>query len=182
VRQEPYRIQLRGYVQDPRDDSYLATLQFLEAGGHTETGRAGQAFEEQELTLLSLQVSRRTITSPDSMPVVESVAVAVIIDHRTGQEETLTNRESKMLPKLQAVVRLRTLPPEEIFVREGETFEVNGYSYLVTQLALAPKQAVISRGSLGTSETRTLIPLPGASTLGPVTPSTRTPTANQPLF
>jgi hypothetical protein len=100
------------------------------------------------------------------MPVVESVAVAVIIDNRTGREETLTNRERKMLPRLQAVLRLRTNPPQDQIVREGMSVEVNGYSYLVTQLSLSPQQAVVSRraqGSLGASETRTLVPVPGAA-------------------
>lgn len=181
VRQERYRIQLVGYVGDPRGDSYLATLQLLEDGGRTVPGRAGRAFDEQEFTLLSVEVRNTRTTSRDSMPVIEPVAVAVIIDHRTGREETLTNREPKMLPRLQAEVRLRTMPPAERVVHEGETFEVNGYSYLVTQLALAPKQAVVSRrplGSLGTSETRTLIPLPGASTVG----SGRMPDAPQRSF
>jgi hypothetical protein len=98
------------------------------------------------------------------MPVVETVAVAVIIDDRTGREETLTNFERKMLPRLQAVLRLRTNPPREQVVREGMSVEVNGYNYLVTQLSLSPQQAVVSRrspGSLGAAETRTLIPIPG---------------------
>lgn len=185
VRQKRYRIQLVGNVGDPRGGADLALLQFLEEGGETKLGRAGETFPQQEFTLLSFQVQNLTTTSSNSMPVVEPVAVAVIIDRQTGREETLTNREPKMLPKLQAVVRLRTLPPKELEVGEGEAFEVNGYSYLVTQLTLAPKQAVISRravGSFGSSETRTLIPLPGASTLGSGPSSARRPASAPPSF
>jgi hypothetical protein len=163
VQQEPYRIQLVGYVGS--DDSLIATFEMVETR-ETLIGRPGKAFPQQEFSLESLEVRRMTTSSSDSMPVVESVAVAVIIDNRTGREETLTNRERKMLPRLQAVLRLRTNPPQDQIVREGMSVEVNGYSYLVTQLSLSPQQAVVSRraqGSLGASETRTLVPVPGAA-------------------
>lgn len=163
VRQEPYRIQLVGYVGT--DESYIATFEVADAGLETVIGRVGRVFDQQGFRLQSLDVRRITTNSSDSMPVVETVAVAVIVDDRTGREETLTNRERKMLPRLQAVLRARTNPPLEQVVREGMSVEVNGYNYLVTQLSLSPQQAVVSRrspGSLGAAETRTLIPIPGA--------------------
>lgn len=161
VRQEPYRIQLVGYVGS--EDSYIGTFLIVD-GGETINGRPGRAFDEQEFSLKSLDVRKVTTNSSNSMPVVETVAVAVIVDGRTGREETLTNHEQKMLPRLQAVLRLRTNPPRDQVVREGMSVEVNGYSYLVTQLSLSPQQAVVSRrspSSLGASETRTLTPIPG---------------------
>lgn len=166
VRQEPYRIQLVGYVGS--EDSFIATFEVVDSGVETVIGRPGRVFEQHEFRLQSLDVRRMTTNSSESMPVVETVAVAVIVDDRTGREETLTNRERKMLPRLQAVLRLRTNPPREQVVREGMSVEANGYNYLVTQLSLSPQQAVVSRrssGSLGAAETRTLVPLPGAIAL-----------------
>ncbi len=158
VRQEPFRIQLVGYVG--ADGSPLATFEVLDVG-ETVVGRAGRVFERGEFTLRSFEVRRMTSNPRDSMPVVENIGVAVIIDDRTGREETLTTRERKMLPRLQAVLRVQGNPPEDRVVREGGSIQVNGFSYLVTRLTLNPAQAVISRrapDSLGASETRTLSP------------------------
>lgn len=162
VRQEPYRIQLVGYAGS--QDSYLATFELADTG-ETVIGRAGSSFDERRgsFTVRSFDLRKLTTAVRDSMPVVETVAVAVIRDERTGREETLTTLERKMMPRLQAVLRLNTNPPEDRAVREGSSVEVNGRSYLVIQLSLNPPQAVVSRrapDSLGASETRTLQPVP----------------------
>lgn len=182
VRQEPYRIQLVGYVGD--QGAYLATFELMETG-ETAYGRPGRTFEQGAFTLQSLDVRRETTNSRESMPVIEEVAVATILDERTGREEVLTTRERKMLPRLQAILRLRASPAEYRTVREGTSVEVHGYSYLVTQLSLNPPQAVISRrspDSLGASETRTLVPVPDAMNTpaesvpaGPTLPAARFP-------
>lgn len=169
VRQEAYRVQLVGYVG--AEGSYLATFELAESN-ETVVGRVGADFPRAEFTLVSLEVRRVTTETRENTPVVETVAVATILDRRTGREETLTNRERKMMPRLQARLRLRTTPAEERLVREGGTVDVNGQRYLVTQLSLNPPQAVISRraaNALGASEIRTLAPSPspGTSTSSP---------------
>lgn len=165
VRQEPYRIQLVGYVGT--DAGPLATLEDIESGDLL-VGRAGKVFEPEQFTLKSFDIRQVTTSSSESMPVIETVGFAVIVDHRTGREETLTNLERKMLPRLQAVLRLRTDPPEQRAVREGDSITVDGYAYLVTQLSLSPAQAVVSRrapDAIGTSDTRTLSPSTSADTV-----------------
>lgn len=161
VRQEPYRIQLVGYVG--ASDNPIATFEIVDTG-ETVVGRPGRRFERQEFTLQSFDVRRVTTPAGEGMPVVENVAVAVVIDERSGREEILTNRERKMLPRLQATFRIKTFPGETRTVREGATIEAGGQVYLVTQLSLHPPQAVVSRRSrdaLGPSESRTLQPPAG---------------------
>jgi len=163
VRQEPYRLQLVGYVGTAENP--LATFEIADSG-ETVVGRPGRRFEKHEFTLRSFDIRRITTPVGDGMPVVESVAVAVIIDERTGREEILTNREKKMMPRLQATFRINIYPGETRSVREGASLEANGQVYLITQLSLHPPQAVVSRRSrdaLGPAETRTLSPgSPGA--------------------
>ena len=162
VRQEPYRIQLVGYVGTEGEP--LATMENVETGDML-VGRAGRVFERDEFTLKSFEIRRITTTTSESMPVIETIGIAVLLDARTGREETLTTRERKMLPRLQAVLQLLTEPPEQRVVREGGSVSVNGFSYLVTQLSLNPAQAVVSRrapDAIGTSDTRTLSVGPAA--------------------
>jgi hypothetical protein len=157
VRQEPYRIQLVGYAG--ADGAYMATFDLLESG-QTVVARPGATVEKGEFSLVSFDVRKTTTPSMDSMPVVESVAVAVVLDRRTGREETLTNRERKMMPRLQGVFRLRGSPGEVRSLREGASIDLGGWRYLVTQLSLLPPKAVVSRRApetLGASETRTLL-------------------------
>jgi hypothetical protein len=159
VRQEPYRIQLRGSVGGK--GTYLATF-MLEDTGETVVGPEGRVFEAAGFTLRSLDVRKVTTNPRNSMPVVETVTFATILDNRTGREVTLNDHEPLMLSRFQAVLRLRTNPPENRIVREGSSVEVNGHSYLVIQLSINPQQAVISRrasDSLGAAETRTLTPI-----------------------
>jgi hypothetical protein len=168
VRQEPYRIQLVGYVG--ASDNPIATFEIVDTG-ETVVGRPGKHFEKQEFTLKSFDLRRVVTPAGEGMPVVENVAVAVVIDDRSGREEVLTNRERKMMPRLQAQFRLNVYPGETRLVREGGTIEANGQVYLVTQLSLHPPQAVVSRRSrdaLGPAESRTLSPAssPGAESRG----------------
>lgn len=166
VRQEPYRIQLVGYVGT--DENPLATFEIVDSG-ETVVGRPGRRFEKHEFTLKSFDLRRMSTPAGEGMPVVENVAVAVIIDEHTGREETLTNRERVMLPRLQATFRLNIYPGEIRTVRDGATIEANGQVYTITQLSLFPPQAVVSRRSreaLGASESRTLVPaMPAADSV-----------------
>jgi len=163
VRQEPYRIQLVGYVG--ASDNPIATFAIADSG-ETVVGRPGRRFEKHQFSVKSFKIDRQTTPVGEGMPVVENVAVAVILDEETGREEILTNRETKMLPRLQATFRVNVYPGETVKVREGATIQANGQAYLVTQLSLLPPQAVVSRRSrdaLGASETRTLtVAAPGA--------------------
>jgi len=159
VRQEPYRIQLRGYIGD--EGAYIATFELLDTG-ETVIGREGKVFERAQFTLKSFEVRQTATNARGSMPVVDSVAVAVIHDHRTDREVTLTNRSLKMLPRLHAVFRITTGAGEKRTVREGGSIVVDGQTYQVVQLSLKPPQAVVSRrsaDSLGASETRVLLPV-----------------------
>ena len=158
VRQEPYRVQLVGYVGAV--DNPIATFEIVDTG-ETVVGRPGKVFEKQEFTLKSFDLRRITTPVGEGMPVVENVAVAVIVDEKTGREEVLTNRERKMLPRLQATFRINVYPGETRTAREGTTIDANGQVYLITQLSLHPPQAVVSRRSrdaLGPSESRALVP------------------------
>jgi hypothetical protein len=162
VRQEPYRIQLVGYVGD--EAAPLATFENVE-NGDTLVGRAGRVFEREQFTLVSFDIRRVTTSSADSMPVIETIGIAVLRDGRTDREETLTTRERKMMPRLQAVFRLRSESGEQRVVREGTSITIGGLEYFVAQLSLAPMQAVVSRRPIdgsGSPETRTLVPASSA--------------------
>lgn len=170
VRQEPYRIQLVGYVGTA--DNPIATFEIVDSG-ETVVGRPGRRFERQEFTLQSFEITRLTTPAGEGMPVVENVARAVVLDERSGREEVLTNRERKMMPRLQATFRVNVYPGETRTVYEGSSIEANGQVYQVTQISMFPPQAVVSRRSrdaLGANETRTLSP---SSAGGPQSSPTR---------
>lgn len=161
VRQEPYRIQLVGYAGN--DTEYIAHFEIVDTRA-VVLGRPGAVYPENkgDFTVRSFEVRRVTSSSHESMPVVESIGFATILDGRTGREVTLTTRERLMLPRLQCVLRTRVFPTEEHALREGMKITVNGYDYLIVQLSLNPAQAVVSRrppNSLGGAETRTLVPV-----------------------
>lgn len=164
VRQEPYRLQLVGYAGNETD--YIAHIEIVDTGA-VILARPGAAYPEAKgsFTLRSFDVRRVTTNSSESMPVVENLGFAVVLDGRTGREVTLTTRERLMLPRLQCVVRTRTYPVEEQVLREGMKITVNGYDYLIVQLSLNPAQAVVSRrdGKSLTGENRTLYPVPGTA-------------------
>jgi len=184
VRQEPYRIQLKGY--SGTEAAYTAHLEVIDTG-ETVLGRPGQVFPEARgnFAVRSFEVRRITTTSEGSMPVVENVAFAVILDSRTGREVTLTNREPLMLPRLQCVLRTRVFPAEEHALREGMKITVNGYDYTVMQLSMNPAQAVVSRKkpSEFVGETRTLIPVGESpmARLAPVSPGQRDNSIDSPV-
>ncbi len=160
VRQEPYRIQLVGYAGNDAD--YIAHIQIVDTG-EVVLARPGANYGEAkgDFTLRSFDVRRVTTNSSDSMPVVETVGFATVLDGRTGREVTLTTHERLMLPHLQCVLRTRVYPPEEHVLREGMKITVNGYEYLVVQLSLHPAQAVVSRRDPRNlvGENRTLFPV-----------------------
>jgi len=160
VHQEPYRVQLVGYAGNESD--YIAHLEVIDTGA-VVLGRPGKVFPEAQgnFTVRAFEVRRVTTSSNESMPVVENVGFATILDGRTGREVTLTTRERLMLPRLQCVLRTRVYPAEEHPLREGMKVSVNGYDYTVMQLSLNPAQAVVSRKRPNefVGETRTLIPV-----------------------
>ena len=77
VRQEPYRIQLVGYV-GAEDGPPLATLENVETGD-TLVGRAGRVFERDQFELKSFDIRRVTTDTDESMPVIENVGFAVVV-------------------------------------------------------------------------------------------------------
>lgn len=168
VKQEPYRLQLVGYAGN--DTDYIAHIEIVETGA-VILARAGAVYPEAKgnFTLKSFEVRRVTTNTTESMPVVENIGFAVVLDGRTGREVTLTTRERLMLPRLQCVLRTRTSPIEEQTVREGMKVTVDGLDYLVVQLSLNPAYAVVSRrdGKSLTGETQTLYPVAGSTPVSP---------------
>ena len=146
---------------------YIAQFEIVETGA-VVLGRTGFVCPENKghFTVRSFEVRRVTTSSSESMPVIESIGFATILDGRTGREITLTTRERLMLPRLQCELRTRAYPPEVHALREGMKITVNGYDYLIVQLSLNPAQAVVSRrppNSIGGAETRTLVPIGGTA-------------------
>lgn len=160
VRQEPYRIQLVGYSGAESD--YIAQLQIVETG-EVVLGRAGAEFSgpTRDFVLRHFDVRQVTTRTAGSMPILETVGFATILDNRTGREVELTTRERVMLPRLQCVLRTLVYPREEHVLREGMKITVNGYDYLVVRLSLNPAQAEVSRRDPRTfsGENRTLYPV-----------------------
>jgi len=169
VQQEQYRIQLTGYAGSNGD--YTAWLEVADTG-KTELGRPGRVFDETKgnFTVKSFEVKRVTTNSNDSMPTVEDVGFAVILDGRSGREITLSTRERLMLARLQCVLRSRTYPPEQFTLREGMKCTVNGYDYLVLNLTINPAQATVSRSDPNSlvGEKRTLFPVGQTSSSAPI--------------
>lgn len=156
VKQDAFRLQLVGYVGGEGD--YRGTFQDG-VSGDTVVGRAGKVFPKLGLTIKSFEVKRNIIKSKESMDVYDTVATAVVVDTKTGEETTLTNKKRLIKGTPFAVFRVGDAA-ETIEHKAGATFTAGDATYTVVSVNAEPPSAEVTKTapSLKTPSTKTLTP------------------------
>ncbi|MBL4575188.1 MAG: hypothetical protein JKY51_03705 [Opitutaceae bacterium] len=139
VRARPYRMQLVGYLGEEGD--YVATFEYVPTGG-TLVGRPGKRFSQAHVTLRSFEVEKKTSTI-GNMPIVESIAKAVLFDEDSGEEILLTNKERRMLSGAEAVFRIKGNSIIEYTYTEGGLILNGEQTYSINRLQVFPPRATL---------------------------------------
>lgn len=155
VKLNPFRLQLVGYVGGP--GNYRGMFQNT-ATQETVLARAGKTFPEMALTVRNFEVTRQRVEIPDSMPITQLVATAVVVDDQTGEAVMLSTLERRITGAPSVVLRLGT--GEEREDKPGAVFTHAGATYRVGDITLDPPSVQISKESpdLPESQVQTLSP------------------------
>jgi len=181
VKQDAFRLQLVGYVGGEGD--YRGTFEDT-VSGETGVGRTGKVFTKLGLAIKSFEVKRNKIITKESMPVYDTVATAVVVDTKTGEETTLTNKKRLIKGTPIAVLKLGDASGT-VEQKAGGTFTAGDATYTVINVTAEPPSAEITKTAptMKTPLTKTLTPAlpvdavpasPAASTQ-PATPAPATP-------
>lgn len=149
---EPYRIQLTGYVGGEEDPSIIFDNLETDQGIVTKRNR-----EEPQA---DMEVREFTVHRIEEDGVVSRVAEAVIYDRRTGEEVVLVEEETKYRDEPAIALRTNENPPRQINAREGESFNVREYTYQLEDYSDDPPEITITKTGpdQGEPQRRTLVP------------------------
>ena len=156
VRPDSFRLQLIGYIGGEGD--YRGTFENT-LSGETIIGRAGKVIPDLDLTIKTFDVKQKTIESEESMPVRYTEATAVVVDNKTGDEVTLTNRKRYVTGTPFAVLKVDG-SAEPIQHKVGAKFSVGNATYTILNVVAEPPSIEIRKESpdLKEPETKTLTP------------------------
>lgn len=181
VKQDAFRLQLVGYVGGEGD--YRGTFEDT-LSGETGVGRTGKVFPKLGLTIKSFEVKRNKIITKESMPVYDTVATAVVVDTKTGEETTLTNKKRLIKGTPIAVLKVGDAG-ETVEQKAGGTFTSGDATYTVVNVTAEPPSAEITKTSAAMKAplTKTLtpalpvdaVPASPAASEHPATPAPATP-------
>jgi len=178
IKPDVFRLQLVGYIGGEGD--YRGTFENT-VTGDTVIGRAGKTFPDLGLTIKSFTVKRNKIESKESMATYETEATAVVVDTKTGDEVTLSNKQRRVKGEPFAVLKVDGLN-EPVQRRAGETFQAGSATYTVVTVTLEPPSAEVRKESpdLKQPETKTLTPFTPAPP-APAAPAPEQPAAATPF-
>lgn len=146
ITRDLYRIQLVGYFGQAPD--FRVNLEDRESGMPL-IGRIGTKFERSNVELKSFNVERRTVDQGGT-PIVEEIWTAVIVDLLTNEEITLVQPgEPRYMPTAKAEFRTSDEVPVNFILRPGESRKMGDFNYVVREIKLDPKQAVVVREGAG---------------------------------
>ena len=141
VKQDVFRLQLVGYVGNTGD--YRGTFENA-ITGDAFLGRAGKKIPALGLTIRTFDVKRNRVPAPDSMPIYETVATAVVVDDKTGEEVTLTNK--KRLIKGTPIGVFKASDSGQTFEqKEGTSFTVGATRYTINSITAEPPSADVTK-------------------------------------
>ncbi|MFA6960351.1 MAG: hypothetical protein WC205_06355 [Opitutaceae bacterium] len=156
VKQDAFRLQLVGYIGGEGD--YLGNFENA-ITGETIIGRSGKNIPKLDLTIQSFVVKRNTILSKDSMPVIETEATAVVVDTKTGDKTTLSNKRRLIKGSPFAILKADGAT-ETVSHKAGEKFTVGDSAFTVVTVTAEPPSAEILKEAADLKDpvTKTLTP------------------------
>lgn len=141
VKQDVFRLQLVGYVGNA--GAYQGTFENT-VTGDTFLAKAGKKIPSLGLTVRSFEVKRTRVPAPDSMPIYDTVATAIVIDDKTGDEVTLTNKERRT--KGSPIAILKATGVDKPFEQKaGTSFTVGDATYTVRSVTIEPASAEVTK-------------------------------------
>ena len=152
VRLRPYRLQLVGYAGEP--GNYVVSFEHGPSGNLVLL-REGVVNQAVGVKLIGFRERQVEVVNTDSMPVLQNVGVAQVLDLKTNTEISLTNMEVKMFSDLEA--RLRVLRDGRVLLlKKGGQVELEDSKYVIGDLSTDPEEAIITKISIDGTRRRTL--------------------------
>ena len=188
VKPDVFRLQLVGYVGNA--GAYMGTFENT-VTGDTFLAKEGKKIPSLGLTIRDFGVKRIRVPAPDSMPIYETLATAVVVDDKTGDEVTLNNKERRT--KGTPIAVLKAADGGQIFEQKaGTSFTAGTVHYTVNSVTLEPASAELTKESPDLKEPVTkplTIPVPVAPA-SPIKPEavktesspTVAPSTSSPVF
>jgi hypothetical protein len=172
IKPDAFKLQLVGYVGSEGD--YRGTFENT-VSGETVIGRAGKVIPSLGLMIKSFEVKRNAIKSPDSMITYDTEATAVVVDTKSGDQVTLTNKHRSINGEPFAVLKADG-SDQAVPYRAGAIFQVGEVKYTVVSVTAEPPSAQVRKESADLKEpiTKTLTPFV------PVAPLPDSPAAEPP--
>ncbi len=181
IKPDAFRLQLVGYIGSEGD--YRGTFENA-ISGETVIGRAGKEFPGLGLKVKTFQVKRNAIVSKESMTTYDTEATAVVVDTKTGDEVTLTNKSRRISGAPFAVLKVDG-SADTVQHRAGETFQVGTVTYAVVSVISEPPSAEVRKESPDLKEPviKTLTPFVPAAPMAdsPAEAPVPTPAATTPF-
>ena len=143
VKPDVFRLQLVGYVGNV--GAYMGTFENT-VTGDTFLAKGGKKIASLGLTIRDFEVKRIRVPAPDSMPIYETVATAVVVDDKSGDEVTLNNKERRT--KGTPIAVLKAADGGQTFEQKaGTSFTVDTVHYTVNTVTLEPASAELTKES-----------------------------------
>ncbi|MEM7791244.1 MAG: hypothetical protein AAF546_07575 [Verrucomicrobiota bacterium] len=150
IEQNPYRIQLEGYIEeDLSDPSKTLLLLFDEEKRQKLRGRVGDDIEDHDISIQSINIKR---VGDAASGTLRKIATAVILDKRTGADVTLTHGERLFEDDLTITFKSDEDPLYQVELsRVGERFQSGEDSFVLREINL--EESIVSVEKLETETT-----------------------------
>lgn len=153
LRNEPYRIQLEGYVEEDFGDAKKSILLFYdEEKKEPIRARVGQSIKEHEFSVFNFTIDR--IQNADG---IVKLAVATILDFRDGRRIFLTHGKRKYKRNTTVVIRSEEDPSFEVEINQKPPFEFNTATakYVLEEINLEESFVAVKKLKSEDSESET---------------------------
>ena len=150
---EPYRIQLEGYVEEDFDDATKSVLLLYDEEKKKRIrARVGESIKEHEFSVFNFTIDR--IRNSDG---IVKLAVATILDFRDGRRIFLTHGERKYKENTTVVLRSKEDPSFEVKITlmPPYEFETSTAKYILEEINLEESSVNVRRLQSDNLETET---------------------------
>jgi len=147
---EPYRIQLEGYVEEDFSDPRKSVLLlFDEEKRQRVRARIGQSVQEHEFMIYNFTIDRIRDSSG-----IEKLAVATILDFRDGRRIFLTHGKRKYKDNTTVVLRSKEDAQFEVRIAQKPPYEFRtaNAKYILEKINLEESSVIVRKLGIGASE------------------------------
>jgi hypothetical protein len=173
VKQDPFRLQLVGYTG--KEGNYKGTFENT-VSGKTVLGQAGNKVPDLELTIRSFEVKQNRTKQAKGMDIIETEAVAQVVDDKTGEVFNLTNKSRLTKGTPIAFLKLDG-SAAPVPHRAGDTFTVGTATFKVLSVSFEPNEVVIVKDDPSLKQPLTKTLTPAAQAKVSASPAAPTPAA-----